>query len=230
MERLIPDYYCDIDERGWSMNTKIIGAVAALGLLSAQAFAETSYETASVVESRAIYELVEISTPQEQCWEEEVVRYKRRHHHSDRGTPLLISTVIGGAIGNAVGHNKSSRKVGTVIGALLGHSIGRDIIRKKDSNYGEAQGKTYQTVQHPKFLLAQRDNLAMPTEQGPVYHLTTMYNTRRACRLGKIHGVNADWWCSVGKRNQDGVAKRTKHTVALIGRLGWVGSPLEGSV
>jgi len=43
------------------MNTKMIGTVAAL--LSAGAFAGTSYETALVTESRAIYEVVESSTP-----------------------------------------------------------------------------------------------------------------------------------------------------------------------
>jgi hypothetical protein len=42
------------------MNTKMIGAVAAL--VSAGAFAGTSYETALVTESRAIYEVVESST------------------------------------------------------------------------------------------------------------------------------------------------------------------------
>jgi hypothetical protein len=43
------------------MNTKMIGTVAAL--LSAGAFAGTSYETALVTESSAIYEVAEISTP-----------------------------------------------------------------------------------------------------------------------------------------------------------------------
>lgn len=43
------------------MNTKMIGTVAAL--VSAGAFAGTSYETALVTESRAIYEVVEISAP-----------------------------------------------------------------------------------------------------------------------------------------------------------------------
>ena len=43
------------------MNTKVIGAVAAL--LSAGAFAGTSHETALVTESRAIYEVVKISPP-----------------------------------------------------------------------------------------------------------------------------------------------------------------------
>jgi hypothetical protein len=43
------------------MNTKMIGAVAALP--SAGALAGTSHETALVTESRAIYEVVKISPP-----------------------------------------------------------------------------------------------------------------------------------------------------------------------
>ena len=68
------------------MNTKMIGAVAAF--LSAGAFAGTSHETALVTESRAIYEVVEISPapPKKQCWEEETVfdrheNGKRWVHH-----------------------------------------------------------------------------------------------------------------------------------------------------
>ena len=79
----------------------MIGTVAAFGLVSAQVFAETSYETAQVTESRAIYEVVEISTPQEQCWEEETV-VERRGSDNRSNTPVLVSTILGGAIGNAV--------------------------------------------------------------------------------------------------------------------------------
>jgi uncharacterized protein YcfJ len=115
------------------MNTKMIGAVAAL--LSAGAFAGTSHETALVTESRAIYEVVKISPPpppQEQCWEEETVL--DRHENGKRsGTPVIVSTIFGGAIGNAVGHNKSNQRVGAVLGAVLGHSTGRDIMRSNES-------------------------------------------------------------------------------------------------
>ena len=84
-----------------------------------------------MVESRAIYELVEISTPQEQCWEEETAIDRYRSGGGSK-TPVLVSTILGGAIGNAVGHNKSNQRVGAVIGAMLGHSIGRDIMRRNE--------------------------------------------------------------------------------------------------
>lgn len=148
------------------MNTKIIGAVAVLGLASGQAFAETSYESAPVVESRAIYELVEISTPQEQCWEEEQVLER---YGNDRGsnTPVVVSTILGGAIGNAVGHNKSNRRVGAVLGAVLGHSIGRDIMRRNE----RPSSREYQTVQRCETVYQQHEE-----ERLVGYQVTYLYN------------------------------------------------------
>ena len=108
----------------------VITAALATGLGSlaagSQAQAQTSYHEAQVIESTAIYRVVERSVPTRQCWEEEVVRASSRHHYRSH-TPGLLGAVIGGAIGNAVGTNNSSRKVGTVVGAMLGGSIARDI-------------------------------------------------------------------------------------------------------
>jgi len=138
----------------------------ALGLLSATSWAETNFDTAQVVESRPIYQVVEISTPQEQCWEEEVVidRYSDRR---DSRTPVLLSTIIGGAIGNAVGHNSSNRKVGTVLGAMLGHSIGRDIIRESE----QPETREYQTVQQCETVYQEHEE-----ERLVGYQVTYLYN------------------------------------------------------
>jgi len=104
----------------------VIGGLAAM--VTAQVSAETSYVYADVLESTPLYRLVEIEVPREQCWEEEVAvdNYPRRQSN----TPVVVSTIIGGAIGNALGHKKSNQRVGAVLGAVLGHSIGRDIMRQ----------------------------------------------------------------------------------------------------
>jgi uncharacterized protein YcfJ len=148
------------------MSTRIVGTMVALGLISSQATAETSYETAPVVESRAIYEVVEVSTPQEQCWEEETVvdRYGRDNRSS---TPVVVSTILGGAIGNAVGHGKSNRRVGTVLGAVLGHSIGRDIMRRNE----RPSSREYQTVQRCETVYQQHEE-----ERLVGYQVTYLYN------------------------------------------------------
>jgi uncharacterized protein YcfJ len=110
-----------------------LSSAALLAALSAQgAGAATTYEEADVTAVTPIYRVVEISSPQEECWEEEVVRQDLRHRDRSH-TPGILGMVIGGALGNAVGHNSSSRKVGTVVGAILGGSIARDVSRANDA-------------------------------------------------------------------------------------------------
>ncbi len=107
-------------------------AGAALGLTGILAanmgLAQTDYDYAPVVDVRPIVRIVEISTPSEQCWEEEYL-VDRGPRRNQSNTPAILGTIIGGAIGNAVGHNKSNQRVGAVVGAVLGHSVARDIMR-----------------------------------------------------------------------------------------------------
>ena len=111
----------------------------------------TTYEYATVIDSRPIYQTVEISTPREECWNEEVVVHRR--DRSDSNTPAIIGTIIGGALGNAVGHGKSNRRVGTVVGAVLGHSIGRDIVT---ANGSRERGR-YETVRQCETVYEYRE-------------------------------------------------------------------------
>ena len=74
-----------------------------------------------------MYQAVQVSRPVESCWNERIVT--RHRTGAESHTPVILSTIIGGALGNAVGHGKSNRRVGTVVGAVLGHSVGRDIVR-----------------------------------------------------------------------------------------------------
>lgn len=107
-----------------SVNSAFFSVIALV--MAAPALAETRYEYAQVVESRPIYQTVEVSIPKQECWNEEIAH--TRNNGSNSRTPALLSTLIGGALGNAVGHGKSNKRVGTVVGAVLGHSIGRDIV------------------------------------------------------------------------------------------------------
>ena len=116
------------------MNVRLATILSGAALLAAQsAGAATSYDEADVTDVRPIYRIVEVSSPSEECWEEEVVRQDVRERGDRSYTPGILGMVIGGALGNAVGNNKSSRKVGTVVGAVLGGSIVRDIGRANDA-------------------------------------------------------------------------------------------------
>jgi uncharacterized protein YcfJ len=99
--------------------------------LPSAATAQQSYETVAVVSAQPVYQLAQIETPQERCVEERILVDRARRQSS--GTPIIVSTIIGGAIGNAVGNNKSSKRVGAVLGAVLGNSVGRDIARQSQS-------------------------------------------------------------------------------------------------
>ena len=109
------------------------GGMLILSLLAlpSAATAQQSYETVAVVSAQPVYELAQIETPQERCVEERILVDRARRQSS--GTPIIVSTIIGGAIGNAVGNNKSSKRVGAVLGAVLGNSVGRDIARQSQS-------------------------------------------------------------------------------------------------
>ncbi len=115
------------------MKVRFVTLLSGAALLATHTVsAATTYEEAEVIESTPIYRVVEISSPEEECWEEEVVRQDMRHRDRSH-TPGLLGMVIGGALGNAVGNNNSSRKVGTVVGAILGGSIARDVSRANDA-------------------------------------------------------------------------------------------------
>ncbi len=100
------------------------------------AFASTSYDEADVLSSTPIYRVVETTSPQRECWEEEVSRPVRSHGRDDSATPELIGALVGGALGNAAGNNKSNKRVGAVIGAVLGGSIAGDLSRQSRRSDG----------------------------------------------------------------------------------------------
>ncbi|MDC1119134.1 MAG: histidine kinase [OM182 bacterium] len=136
---------CGINDIGvFGRQKRVIkGSILGLCLLvvSGTALAQSSYESVAVISAQPVYQLTRIETPQERCVEERVVIERRNQQAS--GTPIIVSTIIGGALGNAVGNNKSSRRVGAVLGAVLGNSVGRDIARQSQSS----DTREYQTVE-----------------------------------------------------------------------------------
>ncbi len=125
------------------MNRLSILLASCASIWTISASGQTTYEYGDVIETRPIYQIVEISEPMEQCREEVVIdRYPSRNGSR---TPVLVSTIIGGALGNAVGNGKSNKRIGAVVGAMLGHSIGRDIVT--DRNRSRNAVRVYETVQ-----------------------------------------------------------------------------------
>lgn len=94
-------------------------------MLAFSACADVSYEYATVVAADPIVKTVRVTTPRKECWEEDVV-YRRERHHDD-GVGTVVGGIIGGAIGNAVGHKKRNKQVGAVVGAVLGATVGHAV-------------------------------------------------------------------------------------------------------
>lgn len=112
-------------------------------LLSATAMADrnVSYDYGTVVEATPIVKNIRVSTPREECWDEEV-SYIERQDSDSVGT--VVGAIIGGALGNAVGHNKSNKKVGAVVGAVLGGTVGNAVA--KENNRGDVIRRDSQEV------------------------------------------------------------------------------------
>ena len=132
---------------------------AAVLLATRPAMADTSYDEADVISSTPIYRVIEIESPQQECWEEEVVRQDLRRDRDRSATPGILGMIVGGALGNAVGNNSSSRKVGTVVGAILGGSVARDVSRANDARNSRVYVETeercrtvYNTRQQEKLV------------------------------------------------------------------------------
>lgn len=110
------------------IGTGLATALLASGTAAAAGYGgQTYYIEAPVVAVSPMVEIVEVSTPQEVCWNEQV-----RHRVEDRSHGPRTSTIVGTVLGAAIGNNIArgdDRKSARIAGALLGGAIGRDVGR-----------------------------------------------------------------------------------------------------
>lgn len=86
------------------------------------------WDHARVINVEPVIRQVEISTPQRQCWQEEVRQPVTIQHGPSRASSTLVGAIIGGVIGNQFGGG-SGKKLTTAAGAMLGASLGSDAAR-----------------------------------------------------------------------------------------------------
>jgi uncharacterized protein YcfJ len=98
-----------------------------------------SYDYAPVLAVEPILKTITVSTPREECWQEQVV-YEVQDKRRNNAVGTVMGGVLGGAIGNAVGHKKSNKRVGAVVGAVLGATLGNAIASSDDQ---PAAGRRY---------------------------------------------------------------------------------------
>jgi uncharacterized protein YcfJ len=88
---------------------------------------QSNYDVARVVDSRPIYETVEVDAGREVCRDERVTY--RNHGYRERSeSGRVLGAIIGGVIGNQFGSG-NGRTASTVAGVALGSAIARDAER-----------------------------------------------------------------------------------------------------
>ncbi len=83
------------------------------------------YDNAKVLRVEPIKRIVRVSTPEEECWDEEV-RYPAMPADTEHGVgKVVLGGIVGGVIGHQIGKGRgkdAATAVGTLIGAAVGHN------------------------------------------------------------------------------------------------------------
>jgi uncharacterized protein YcfJ len=139
-----------------------------------------SYDYATVIDAQPIMRTIRVSTPREECWQEQVV-YERQRSSGNHAVGTVVGGVLGGALGNAVGHKKSNKRVGAVVGAVLGATLGNAIA---SNNSQSGQSRRYGTEERCKvYQDAHEEERVIGYQVRYRYHDQT-YSTRMDTRPG----------------------------------------------
>jgi uncharacterized protein YcfJ len=91
---------------------------------------------ARVTHVQPVTRIVEVTTPRQVCWQEQVAYAPARPRSH---TSTIFGAILGGVAGNAFGSGRGNTLM-TAGGALLGASIGRDAaMRRQPATYGTEQ-------------------------------------------------------------------------------------------
>ena len=135
--------------------TTLITAVIGLSVTS-QAIASPKYNKyrnnnfntyAEVIKVKPIYRTVEISTPQQECWTEQVQRGGGYGYYGpNSASGMLVGGLLGGIIGNQFGKGHG-KKLATIAGTLIGSNIGHEKInpRHKQPAYSTEERRCHTT-------------------------------------------------------------------------------------
>ncbi len=109
----------------------MLTGIVAAGCLSAAAVvhAEQFWIEAPVVDVQPQLRVVQVTVPQQVCWDEPV-QHAARDHRRESFTPKILGGILGGVVGNQFGGGRG-RTAMTVAGALLGASMGNDAARQR---------------------------------------------------------------------------------------------------
>lgn len=135
------------------------------------------YDYARVVDARPVYRIVQVSTPNRECWDEQRVHHSRGYDGS--AAPTIMGGLLGGVVGSRFGGGKG-KDVATVAGVLLGASLANDMRRSRD------HGGSYVTTEQ----VCKNVNLYSEREELDGYQVSyrykgKTYSTRMSHNPGK---------------------------------------------
>jgi len=86
---------------------------------------------AEVIKVKPIYRTVEISTPQQECWTEQIQHDAGYGYYGpNSASGMLVGGLLGGIIGNQIGKG-DGKKLATVVGTLIGSKIGHQKVNPR---------------------------------------------------------------------------------------------------
>ena len=106
--------------------TLITTGLITLISLPTQAEDNFHYDYATVMQSKPVYRIVEVTSEKRRCQQQEVT-YQQPVRNS--GNNSLVGGILGAAVGHALGHRSKHRTGATVAGAIVGASISSDNAR-----------------------------------------------------------------------------------------------------
>ena len=109
-----------------TMMTKTL--MACLFLFPVAGFAQ-HFDYADVLSVTPVYRTVQVTTPRQECWTEQVVHRSRPNHGG-----MILGGLIGGAIGNQFGRG-DGKKASIAIGTLMGAGIGQQLSNQQRQGY-----------------------------------------------------------------------------------------------
>ncbi len=103
-----------------SLVMSLLAISSTIGTTAINADDNFHYDYATVLSSKPVHRIVEVTREERQCYSEEVTYQQPRRNNSGGS---LVGGLLGAAIGHAIGHKINHKTGATVLGAVVGSSI-----------------------------------------------------------------------------------------------------------
>ncbi len=122
-----------------------------LSLSMSTVFAEhLGHDTGKVLDVEPIYQRVQVSYPERECWTETSRHQSNSHYNNHSNTGTVVGGIIGGLLGQNVGKGRG-RDAAIVAGSLLGMAVASDHQRPSRPYYYDREEQRCETHHHASY-------------------------------------------------------------------------------